>query len=325
MTNGFFFQSLMDQYFGRMKSLTNNKELPARIRFLLQNTIELRENNWVPRKAYVDNGPKTICQVRQDAVKVCFQNFWGPFIFLGLTCNITLNNFGLSLFLPVFWLDSNVCLQDLGVFIPHSNDGLRTDFFMDNSFLPTRVKFDKETIGGLADMFGQMPGNAAVFPLMWSSKHCITNWRYHRHWLVMFHVFFWQEVALAQVQELFRTIIPLPWVVIAQTRFTMAIVELTTVHISLSLTQGANLSSNQIRYLQLCGFYSSFWLGDSSHCYYWLAWLMFPLWHLFQRVRIHQCSTINRISLCRCSPRIWLQDSLRKGSSMLMRYNRFPQ
>lgn len=27
-----------------------------------------------------------------------------------------------------------------------------------SSFLPTRIKFDRETIGGLADMFGQMPG-----------------------------------------------------------------------------------------------------------------------------------------------------------------------
>lgn len=60
----------MNQYFGRMQALTNNKELPARIRFLLQNTAELRANNWVPRKAYFDNGPKTISQVRQDAVKV---------------------------------------------------------------------------------------------------------------------------------------------------------------------------------------------------------------------------------------------------------------
>lgn len=63
-------QSLMDQYFGRMRSLMNNKDLPARIRFLLQDTVELRENNWVPRKAFIDNGPKTINQIRQDAVKV---------------------------------------------------------------------------------------------------------------------------------------------------------------------------------------------------------------------------------------------------------------
>uniref|UniRef100_A0A7N8XJ00 Eukaryotic translation initiation factor 4 gamma 2 n=1 Tax=Mastacembelus armatus TaxID=205130 RepID=A0A7N8XJ00_9TELE len=111
-------KSLIDQYFGRMRSLTNNKELPARIRFLLQNTVELRDNNWVPRKAYVDNGPKTINQVRQDAVK------------------------------------------DLGVFIPPPTDGMKNDFFMDNSsFLPTRIKFDRETLGGLADMFGQMPGS----------------------------------------------------------------------------------------------------------------------------------------------------------------------
>uniref|UniRef100_A0A3B4VPK6 Eukaryotic translation initiation factor 4 gamma 2 n=1 Tax=Seriola dumerili TaxID=41447 RepID=A0A3B4VPK6_SERDU len=111
-------RSLIDQYFGRMRSLMNNKELPARIRFLLQNMVELRENNWVPRKAYVDNGPKTINQVRQDAVK------------------------------------------DLGVFIPHSTDGMRNEFFMENSsFLPTRIKFDRETLGGLADMFGQMPGS----------------------------------------------------------------------------------------------------------------------------------------------------------------------
>lgn len=60
----------MDQYFGRMRSLMNNKDLPARIRFLLQDTVELRENNWVPRKAFFDNGPKTIHQIRHDAVKV---------------------------------------------------------------------------------------------------------------------------------------------------------------------------------------------------------------------------------------------------------------
>ncbi|XP_034536009.1 eukaryotic translation initiation factor 4 gamma 2a [Notolabrus celidotus] len=110
-------RSLMNQYFGRMKSLTVNMELPARIRFLLQNTVELRENNWAPRKAQVDNGPKTINQIRQDAVK------------------------------------------DLGVFIPQSNDGMRHEFFMENpSFLTTKIKFDRETLGGLADMFGQMPG-----------------------------------------------------------------------------------------------------------------------------------------------------------------------
>uniref|UniRef100_A0A672P1R8 Eukaryotic translation initiation factor 4 gamma 2 n=1 Tax=Sinocyclocheilus grahami TaxID=75366 RepID=A0A672P1R8_SINGR len=109
-------KSLMDQYFGRMRSLMNNKDLPARIRFLLQDTVELRDNNWVPRKAFIDNGPKTINQIRQDAVK------------------------------------------DLGGFIPPMTQGIRTDFFQESPFLPARIKPDRETLGGLADMFGQMPG-----------------------------------------------------------------------------------------------------------------------------------------------------------------------
>uniref|UniRef100_A0A673YRW2 Eukaryotic translation initiation factor 4, gamma 2a n=1 Tax=Salmo trutta TaxID=8032 RepID=A0A673YRW2_SALTR len=111
-----FISSLMDQYFGRMKSLMNNKDLPARIRFLVQDSVELRENNWVARKAFIDNGPKTINQIRQEAVK------------------------------------------DLGVFIPPMAQGMRTDFFLEGPFMP-RLKLDRETLGGLADMFGQMPGS----------------------------------------------------------------------------------------------------------------------------------------------------------------------
>uniref|UniRef100_A0A672Z338 Eukaryotic translation initiation factor 4 gamma 2 n=1 Tax=Sphaeramia orbicularis TaxID=375764 RepID=A0A672Z338_9TELE len=109
---------LMDQYFGRMRSLMNNKELPARIRFLLQDQWNC-EKNWVPRKAFIDNGPKTINQIRQDAVKV-----------------------------------------RLGVFIPAPmSQGMRMDFFLESPFMPNRMKLDRETLGGLADMFGQMPGS----------------------------------------------------------------------------------------------------------------------------------------------------------------------
>ncbi|KAF5897482.1 eukaryotic translation initiation factor 4 gamma 2-like, partial [Clarias magur] len=110
-------KSLMDQYFGRMQSLMNNKDMPARIRFLLQDTLELRENNWVPRKAFIDNGPKTINQIHQEAVK------------------------------------------ELGVFIPPMNHGFRMDFFLEGPFMPFKMKLDRETLGGLADMFGQMPGS----------------------------------------------------------------------------------------------------------------------------------------------------------------------
>lgn len=54
----------------------------------------------------------------------------------------------------LFWL-----LQDLGVFIPAPmSQGIRMDFFLESPFIANRVKLDRETLGGLADMFGQMPG-----------------------------------------------------------------------------------------------------------------------------------------------------------------------
>uniref|UniRef100_A0A8B9FPA5 Eukaryotic translation initiation factor 4 gamma 2 n=1 Tax=Amazona collaria TaxID=241587 RepID=A0A8B9FPA5_9PSIT len=83
-----------------------------------KDTVELREHNWVPRKAFLDNGPKTINQIRQDAVK------------------------------------------DLGVFIPAPmSQGMRGDFFLEGPFMPPRMKLDRDPLGGLADMFGQMPGS----------------------------------------------------------------------------------------------------------------------------------------------------------------------
>ena len=65
---------------------------------------------------------------------------------------------------PFLGLNGFVPFQDLGVFIPPMSQGMRTDFFLDGSFMPTRMKLDRETVGsqtgGLADMFGQMPGEA---------------------------------------------------------------------------------------------------------------------------------------------------------------------
>ncbi|TKC45389.1 hypothetical protein EI555_007814 [Monodon monoceros] len=127
-------KSLMDQYFARMCSLMLSKELPARIRFLLQDTIELREHHWVPRKAFLDSGPKTINQIRQDAVK------------------------------------------DLGVFIPAPMaQGMRSDFFLEGRFVPPRMKMDRDPLGALADMFGQMPDKGFVNILMTSFLQYISS------------------------------------------------------------------------------------------------------------------------------------------------------
>jgi len=54
----------MDQYFQRIRAYQSNPELPARIRFLLQDIIELRLRSWQPRKLLLAEGaPKTIQQV----------------------------------------------------------------------------------------------------------------------------------------------------------------------------------------------------------------------------------------------------------------------
>lgn len=59
----------MDQYFERINSLIANPDLPTRIKFLLQDILEMRENKWLPRKLKTPDGPRTIQQVREDAAR----------------------------------------------------------------------------------------------------------------------------------------------------------------------------------------------------------------------------------------------------------------
>eukprot|EP00918_Siedleckia_nematoides_P107240 GHVU01233822.1.p1 GENE.GHVU01233822.1~~GHVU01233822.1.p1 ORF type:complete len:753 (+),score=145.13 GHVU01233822.1:752-3010(+) len=61
---------LMNQYFERMRVFKLNPELCSRIRFMLQDCQELRNNKWVPRKRTVDPGPKTIQAVREEGAKM---------------------------------------------------------------------------------------------------------------------------------------------------------------------------------------------------------------------------------------------------------------
>lgn len=61
-------KSLMGQNFALMCSLMLSKELPVRIRFLLQDLVELQKHHLAPPKAFLDNGPKMINQICQDVV-----------------------------------------------------------------------------------------------------------------------------------------------------------------------------------------------------------------------------------------------------------------
>ncbi|KAM5164385.1 eukaryotic translation initiation factor 4 gamma 1 isoform 1-T1 [Mantella aurantiaca] len=55
----------MDQYFNQIDKITKERKTSSRIRFMLQDVLDLRLCNWVPRRA--DQGPKTIDQIHKDA------------------------------------------------------------------------------------------------------------------------------------------------------------------------------------------------------------------------------------------------------------------
>ncbi|XP_051515924.1 eukaryotic translation initiation factor 4 gamma 3-like isoform X4 [Myxocyprinus asiaticus] len=55
----------MDQYFNQMEKIVKEKKTSSRIRFMLQDVIDLRLHNWVSRRA--DQGPKTIEQIHKEA------------------------------------------------------------------------------------------------------------------------------------------------------------------------------------------------------------------------------------------------------------------
>ncbi|XP_035696668.1 eukaryotic translation initiation factor 4 gamma 1-like [Branchiostoma floridae] len=55
----------MDQYFQQMDKIIKQKKTSSRVRFMIQDVLELRMNNWVPRRD--DNNPKTIDQIHKEA------------------------------------------------------------------------------------------------------------------------------------------------------------------------------------------------------------------------------------------------------------------
>ncbi|XP_031651366.1 eukaryotic translation initiation factor 4 gamma 1 isoform X5 [Oncorhynchus kisutch] len=55
----------MDQYFVQIDKIIKEKKTSSRIRFMLQDVLDLRRNTWVPRRG--EQGPKTIDQIHKEA------------------------------------------------------------------------------------------------------------------------------------------------------------------------------------------------------------------------------------------------------------------
>lgn len=61
-------RNLMNQYFERIDLFSKKSELPSRIRFMLRDVIDLRNNNWRPRPFQrEDNVPQTLSRLREEA------------------------------------------------------------------------------------------------------------------------------------------------------------------------------------------------------------------------------------------------------------------
>lgn len=57
----------VDQYFTQINKIISARKTSARVRFMMLDIIDLRENNWVPRRE--DNNPKTIDQIHKEAAE----------------------------------------------------------------------------------------------------------------------------------------------------------------------------------------------------------------------------------------------------------------
>ncbi|XP_065070730.1 eukaryotic translation initiation factor 4 gamma 2-like, partial [Rhopilema esculentum] len=61
-------ENIMNQYFDRMKMLADSPELPSRIRFMLQDTLDLRNHAWISRRVKTSEaGPVPVSKLRWEA------------------------------------------------------------------------------------------------------------------------------------------------------------------------------------------------------------------------------------------------------------------
>lgn len=83
-------ENIVNQYFARMGMLARSSELPSRIKFMLEDTIELRRCKWFSRRTVASEaGPRLVSQMRWEAYTVqgghhppfMHQNFGGAMPF----------------------------------------------------------------------------------------------------------------------------------------------------------------------------------------------------------------------------------------------------
>lgn len=61
-----------DIYFNRLKDLSTNPQLAVRLRFMVRDVIDLRANNWVPRREEVEKFASATVSSHSFITKVSF-------------------------------------------------------------------------------------------------------------------------------------------------------------------------------------------------------------------------------------------------------------
>ena len=57
----------MNSYFSSLDTIVNKRKITNRIRFMIQDVVDLRKSQWKPRRE--DNNPKTIDQIHKEAIR----------------------------------------------------------------------------------------------------------------------------------------------------------------------------------------------------------------------------------------------------------------
>ena len=66
-------KNLMDQYLERIKKIQNQKDLPLRIKFILQDIVDLRAKHWMPRLALIEKETKLTDENGNQQLQVTYK------------------------------------------------------------------------------------------------------------------------------------------------------------------------------------------------------------------------------------------------------------
>lgn len=159
-------RNLMNQYFERIDMFSKKPELPSRIRFMLRDVIDLRNNNWRPRPFQrEDNIPQPLSKLREEAgydpnTSSSVDKFGNNRNLIGISDLSKLHGNKLSLL-----------LDDEPSFTTS------TDFHWGPSFLSLENPFDPFSMGGTTNKVTQKPSTtpAVIAPISSQKRNAHAN------------------------------------------------------------------------------------------------------------------------------------------------------